>query len=226
MAALVLALPGTAAAQKQGHATQATDQDYAALLQIKEMTGRLIAVGGSSKTLTIQIDVPSVQPGGNNSPHVAMPHVGSKGRNPQQQAQQLQRLITQIQRQQARTRTTMNHKDFELQTAADVKVRWQQPPTDYDDKGNPKKYTAKELQELKGNDPSLPGYKGEFDNLKAGQTVKVTLARVKTPAKDKEDKDKKKDKDAPSDAASKVEITRVVIVKDGEMTEAPKGKNK
>src|SRR5947209_2267007 len=107
MMALALALPGTAAAQKQGRTTQATDQDYTALLQVKELTGRLVAVGGSSRTLTIQIDVPSVQPGGNTTPHAAMPSVGGKGRSVQQQAQQIQRLVTQIQRQQARTRTTM-----------------------------------------------------------------------------------------------------------------------
>ncbi|MGH7170150.1 MAG: hypothetical protein ACRELF_01360 [Gemmataceae bacterium] len=58
----------------------------------------------------------------------------------------------------------------------DVKVRMVQPPPAFDDKGNPKRYTRKELRELKG-DPKLPGYPAEFSDLKPGQYVQVTLVR-------------------------------------------------
>jgi len=60
----------------------------------------------------------------------------------------------------------------------DVKVRILKPPPAFDDKGNPKKYTRKELRELKG-DSKLPGYPAEFSDLKPGQYVQVTLVRKK-----------------------------------------------
>jgi len=70
--------------------------------------------------------------------------------------------------------------DVKVMTADDVKVRTKNPPVAYDDKGNKKKYTAKELKELKGNDPKLPGYSAEFNDLKQNQVVEVSLVRKKS----------------------------------------------
>ncbi|HEV2950401.1 MAG TPA: hypothetical protein VGX70_23680, partial [Gemmataceae bacterium] len=53
------------------------------------------------------------------------------------------------------------------------------PPVAYDDKGNKKKYTAKELKELRG-DSKLEGYTAGFEDLKTNQYVKVSLVRKKT----------------------------------------------
>jgi hypothetical protein len=89
------------------------------------------------------------------------------------------------------TGTDPNEKSFHLQlvgarqdvkvmTTDDVKVRTKNPPVAYDDKGNKKKYTAKELKELKGNDPKLPGYTAEFNDLKQNQVVEVSLVRKKS----------------------------------------------
>jgi hypothetical protein len=64
-------------------------------------------------------------------------------------------------------------------TIDDVKVRTKNPPVAYDDKGNKKKYTAKELKELKG-DSKLPGYSAEFNDLKQNQVVEVSLVRKKS----------------------------------------------
>ncbi len=74
---------------------------------------------------------------------------------------------------------TYQAKDVELQTTDDVKVRLVNPPVAFDDKGKIKKYTQKELQELKGNDPKLPGYNGEFSDIQTEQIVQVTLVRKK-----------------------------------------------
>jgi hypothetical protein len=105
-------------------------------------------------------------------------------------------------------------RDFELQPSDDMKVRLLQPPADFDVKGRPKKYTAKELKDMKGSDPKLPGYAADFDSLKPDQVVKVYLAakkdahkstahaRVKAKGKDAED--------AP--APEKPEITMIVIL--------------
>ena len=51
------------------------------------------------------------------------------------------------------------------------KVRTFDLPPNYDEKGNPKKYTKAELQKLKGDDPAekkLPGYKADFSDLRNG----------------------------------------------------------
>src|SRR5206468_1383639 len=51
------------------------------------------------------------------------------------------------------------NQDVELQAADDIKVRIPKPPPAFDDKGRPKKYSEKELRELKGPG-NLPGYTG------------------------------------------------------------------
>jgi hypothetical protein len=66
------------------------------------------------------------------------------------------------------------HVDVKLRATDDMKVRWNYPPPDYDDKGNLKKYTKDELKALRG-DEGLPGYKGEMDALRQGQMVAVYL---------------------------------------------------
>jgi hypothetical protein len=69
--------------------------------------------------------------------------------------------------------------DLQMQADDDVKVRIDQPPVQYDAKGHPKKYTSAQLKELKGKETKLPGYPSDFDQLKAGDIVKVTLATKK-----------------------------------------------
>jgi hypothetical protein len=69
--------------------------------------------------------------------------------------------------------------DVKVMTIDDVKIRTKNPPVAYDDKGNKKKYTAKELKELKG-DSKLPGYTAEFNDLKQNQVVEVSLVRKKS----------------------------------------------
>jgi len=70
--------------------------------------------------------------------------------------------------------------NVKVMTVDDVKVRTKNPPVQYDDKGNKKKYTQKELQELRGSDKKLPGYTAGFEDLKTNQYVQVTLVRKKS----------------------------------------------
>jgi hypothetical protein len=84
--------------------------------------------------------------------------------------------------------------DVDLRANDDIKVRSLQPPIDYDDKGNVKKYTKKELAELKGPDKSLPGYTRDYESLQSNQYVKVYLAKEKPGAKKKAAKKPKKGK--------------------------------
>lgn len=61
----------------------------------------------------------------------------------------------------------------------DVKIRVMIPPPQFDDKGRPKRYTNKELNELKGEDKKSPGFPGTTDDLQANAVVRVDLVRTK-----------------------------------------------
>jgi len=65
--------------------------------------------------------------------------------------------------------------DIELLLKDDVKIRQFNPPEAFDDKGRPKKYTPKELKELKGDDLKTPGYPADFSDLINQTIVNVTL---------------------------------------------------
>ena len=65
--------------------------------------------------------------------------------------------------------------DFDLVVDDDVQIRLQQPRPAYDDKGQSKKYTSAELKQLKGDRATIPGYPGEFTDLKPGQVVTLYL---------------------------------------------------
>ncbi|MCS6851120.1 MAG: hypothetical protein NZ700_08140 [Gemmataceae bacterium] len=76
----------------------------------------------------------------------------------------------------------------ELQATDDAKIRLATPPPAFDDKGNIKVYTKAELDKLKGPDKRLPGYPGDFDNVRPGAVVSVYVYRrpggtaIKPPA--------------------------------------------
>lgn len=71
--------------------------------------------------------------------------------------------------------------EVELEAADDVKVRLSSPPPKYDDKGNPRRYTQAELRRMRD---SL-GYLADFDALKSGQTVHVSLVKPRPGARAK-----------------------------------------
>jgi hypothetical protein len=72
-------------------------------------------------------------------------------------------------------------KQVEIQVAPDMKVRLATPPVTFDEKGKVKRLSAKELQELKGPNPRLPGYLGELSDIRQDSMVTVYLAKSKTP---------------------------------------------
>jgi hypothetical protein len=82
------------------------------------------------------------------------------------------------------------HLDYHLEPTDDMVVRLLSLPQQYDDKGYPKKYTADELKELKGDNPKLIGYQGSVDDLKSGQQVRVYLLREVPPPKGNAQPDK------------------------------------
>jgi hypothetical protein len=108
----------------------------------------------------------------------------------------------------AHTLTVKVYKDVVLQGAEEVKVRLTTLPPVYDDKGHARKYTSQELKDLKGSG-NLPGYKGDFSDLKKGQVVRVKVARKKMTSQELKEAEKSVD-------GVKLYATLVVIVADPE----------
>jgi hypothetical protein len=119
-------------------------------------------------------------------------------------------------------------KEFDLQAIDEVKVRLLQLPVEYDDKGHAKKYSAKELKELKGKD-HLPGYTGSWENLAPGQIVKIYLVPPKKKAAEKgQDKVQVEDKAAFDllEDNKKPQIKMIVVLAETDATTTPRSKKK
>jgi hypothetical protein len=116
--------------------------------------------------------------------------------------------------------------DVEFQAREDVKVRTLILPEPFDDKGNRKKYTKKELDELRGKEKGLPGFESALEQLEVGQVVRVTLGpapKRKPVAKGKDenkDLDKEPDKEekepAPPGKRMQVRLIVITVTADGE----------
>jgi hypothetical protein len=196
---LLLAVPAPAA--DKGKPDQATEQDYRALPQNGDILGKLKHVDPTDQTFTLEIDVSLLRAKGGPGTQAARLVQRQerilreeqdilRTRNPVVRAEKAQRLAAELERDRLQelkgpntTRAVTRHKDFDLESGAEAKVRRQDPPVQYDDKGQVKKYTPKELQELKG-DAKLPGYQADWADLKPGQSVKVTLFKPKGKHKD------------------------------------------
>jgi len=230
LTALLLASPALAADKKKDAAIKdANSGDYQALAAAHTVTGKLLSVNSSDQTIRLRIDYPVLQP----NPKAAKDNANAvrhllheqeailRIRDPLLQALKMQQLEAQILNQQTQAvsnafKVVNEHKEFDLASTADVSVRYREPPVQYDDKGNVKKYTTAELKGLKGKNPHLPGYTADFAKLQTGQTVRVTLSKPK-PVNDK-------DKDAPDD--KKPLVSMIVIVADAPMNDKPLVKGK
>lgn len=103
-------------------------------------------------------------------------------------------------------------REVELQAADDLKIRVLQPPPDFDEKGRPKRYTKKELDELRGPDKKLPGYQADFDSLKPEQIVRVTVVRKKGVPQAPAPRPRKKDKDNDPPEPDRPLVSLIVIL--------------
>jgi hypothetical protein len=100
--------------------------------------------------------------------------------------------------------------DYEIQANDDVVVRSANPPEQFDEKGKVKKYTKKELDELRGPDHKVPGFKAEFGDIQTDMLVKVQLVRKKDAPKPVVRKPK--DKDAELDVMGDYEPHASMII--------------
>jgi hypothetical protein len=188
--AVAFVLPAVPAAEKD---KPAADKKEAAAKMISagEVAGRVVNVEGTRKVFTLELTVAYQVPNLgaiNNIASIKLQMAQARDLNT------MRNLQVQMLREQANMyQVKKESHNIDIEAGDDVQVRLQDPPVAFDEKGNVKKYTAKELKELKG-DPKLklPGYAGDFDNLKTDQVVKVTLAKIKETPKPRgkaEDKD-------------------------------------
>jgi hypothetical protein len=189
--ALAFVLTSAPAADK-GQMPGDKKEAAAKMLAAGELSGRVVNVEQTKKSFTIEVtltyQVPNpgaMQNLANIRAQMATARDINTIRNLQVQLMQAQAQMMQVHKE--------NH-NVDVDASDDVKVRLKDPPVTFDDKGNAKKYSAKELKELKG-DPKLPGYAGDFDSIHQDQIVQVQLSKMKETQPKKAGKDKDKDAD-------------------------------
>jgi hypothetical protein len=108
-------------------------------------------------------------------------------------------------------------KNTDVRAHEQAKVRSMTLPVEFDDTGNIKKWTKKEIEERKDKS-GLPGYfPSDFDALKAGQHVEMYMAKVAPKKKDDAKKKKGPDDDDPGTktGAGTPEFLLIVILPEG-----------
>lgn len=94
---------------------------------------------------------------------------------------------------------------IEFQASEKVKVRTMLLPGEFDDKGERKKYSKKELDELKGKDKKLPGYESALERLEVGQKVQVVTVSVAVK-KGATKEEKERDEEMVDDKAKQAKL--------------------
>jgi hypothetical protein len=161
------------------------------------LVGKVAAVYEEKRKLRIQVKVPitKINPAALNGMSQAQSAYRQAAarrdlagmRTAQAQMQQHQSQLYQVE---------MKTRDVEVEAIDDVVVRIAKPREEFDEKGRVRKLTAKQLKELKGPDPKLPGYKAEFSDVQAEQLIRVQLVRKKdAPKPAARPRRKAKDKD-------------------------------
>jgi hypothetical protein len=236
LAVLPVLWPSEAAGQKQKKTTtpkleDTTDEDYAYVRKLKDVSGILTALDPEAKTLTLRVEYHTYEPiplkpnARANQQYNNLLRTQQRlmndynqilnSRNMAQQQQRMQRFMLDYQRfqqqaaqlgVQAQYKTVAHQKELDFDVSAEVKVARSKPPEEYDDKGNIKEYTKEELKKMR--DPDMPGYTAKIDDLQAGQTVKLYLGKPRakkssSPSKKDDDARKGDDPKAKEDDAAK-----------------------
>jgi len=246
--------PSEAAGQKQQKNTpkleDATDEDYAYVRKLKDVSGILTALDPETKTLTLRVEYYTYEP----IPLKPNPRANQqynnlvrqqqrlindynqimRAKNPAQQQQRMQKYGLDLQRfqqlaaqmgVQAKYKTVAHQKELDFDVSPEVKVVRSKPPMEYDDKGNIKEYTKEELKKMR--DPDMPGYTARIDDLQAGQTVKLYLGKPKAKkgsSTSKKDDDAKKSDDPKAKEDDAAKKTDEPAKKPGEDARPPKDK--
>jgi hypothetical protein len=178
--ALALVLPTRGADDKK---TDPKAGDH--LVNKTDLSGKLVHVEGAGKGIRVQIQVPKPDQG--VMQNIANWQAELRTTTNPRRAAELRNAIAQNQAKMYKPTPV----DVDIDPGDDVKVVAKNPPVAFDDKGKVKKYTAKELAELR-DDPksSASPFKADFDSLKNGQYVTVTVGWKKDSVKPKPGKEK------------------------------------
>jgi hypothetical protein len=156
------------------------------LIAAGEVAGKLIDLNRDERRLTVQVHLRYIVP---NPDGIAAQQQLQQDyadalqiEDPTERFQRLREIqIALVQNQPNLVMLKEEQHDVPVQFADEVRVRLLTLPLAFDNKGKPRKYTAEELKELKGKE-NLVGYRGELDDLRVNQLVRVYLVR-KVPAK-------------------------------------------
>ncbi len=223
----LLLLGGPAGAQKKDK-DKDKDKDVTTEKMIKAgvLVGRVTAVYEDRRTIRMQVTVQlaRLNPGSLQSLQQAQLDLArARARGDANGMMSAQRAMLQAQ---AGLYSIENHpREVELQATDEVVVRTARPRGEFDEKGKLKKLTAKQLKELKGPDPKVPGYKAEFGDLATEQIVQVSLVKKKQTgpapkpkplAKKTKGKKKEDDEEAAVDVFADYvpQVSQVVILID------------
>jgi len=215
-ALLVLALVGLtgAVAQKETDKAdaKAKPETKEKLQAAGQFAAKVVRVDGEQKILTVQVTYVEVDPGKvqGNQRFLAQRQLEiARLTDARERLRQTLQLSAEMQRRQADIYRPV-HRNVELVAADDIKVRQLLPPVEFDDKGKPRKLTEKEKKDLRGPDPTLPGYAADFDNLKPEQLVRIYLSRKRGAPRLQL---KEVDPEAPAEA-NRPQVAMVVILAD------------
>src|SRR5260370_10294039 len=203
------ALPSDVVGQQkknQNQAMPATDQDYIFLEQAKQVTGQILSVEDSAKTVSVRVDgaewvpTPNYKPMGNQYAHLSQ-HQTQVAQEQQRlataktnsQAQGHMRTIARLQGQIGQEMAKLSNvnpnnlpfksvkhtRDFDLTLQDSIVYRKMNLTLEYDDTGNAKTLTKDEIAKLKGTDSSKPGYKATASEFHANQIVFVYVSPAK-----------------------------------------------
>jgi hypothetical protein len=207
-------------AQKKPNPDKDLDKDK--MVKAGTVMGKVMNVYEDKKKVRIQVTIQVLDPAGVQRLAQAKLEMARAGdanayRNAQNSLLQAQRSLYKNET-----------KEVEVQAADDVVVRMARPKEDFDEKGRLKKYTKKELEELRGTDKKLPGYKADFGDITTDQIIQISLVRKKgspvVPKLPKKGKGKDADDAAVADliAENAPQASLIVIVR--EPAPPPKGK--
>jgi len=206
--------------------TPDADKNSEKMIKAGQIAGKVAAVYETKKALRLTITYQTTKPNagainGLAQARLSYQQAAARGdRNGMYQAQ------IQMAQHQANMVTVENKtKDVEVTATDEVVVRSNFVPETFDDKGKIKKHTKKELAELKGPDPKLPGYKAEFSDIQPDQIVQISLVKPKEAARPMP----RKGKDAEADllgADNLPKASMIVIVADPAKAAAAAGPKK
>jgi predicted secreted protein len=186
------------------------------LVKLGEVTGTITQLG-EDKSITVKVTARYLEPNTaalQNQANLARRQIEIlRNPNPVERQRQLVQLQIDIANNQRNLYTPKEvSKDVQFQAADSLKIRCKEPPLAFDDKGNPRKRTKKELDELKG-EGNLPGYQSDWDQLRTGQLVAVTVAQKKeAAARGQPKKDLDRDLERKLLDADKPYATMIVIL--------------